>query len=102
MSGYRRYAIGLGMLFAALVLVEYHRPQATDWSQTFSNRDKIPYGTYVLYELLPDIFRGQPLLPVRQPVANHLADATPGPAGNYIFIHRSFQIDSLDQIALLQ
>jgi hypothetical protein len=102
MSGYRRYAIGLGMLFAALVLIEYHRPQATDWSQTFSNRDKIPYGTYVLYELLPDIFRGQPLLPVRQPVANHLANATPGPAGNYIFIHRSFQIDSLDLVALLQ
>jgi hypothetical protein len=102
MSGYRRYAVCLGFLFTALVLIEYNRPQAIDWRQTFSNKDKIPYGTYVLYELLPDIFRNQPLLPVRQPVANQLAEAAPGPAGNYIFIHRSFQIDSLDLKALLQ
>jgi hypothetical protein len=100
MSGYRKYTVFLGLLFTVLVLIEYNRPQATDWRQTFSNKDKIPFGTYVLYELLPDLFRHQPLLPVRQPVANQLADA--GPAGNYIFINRTFTIDSLDLSALLQ
>jgi hypothetical protein len=102
MSGYRKYALCLGVLFAALVLIEYNRPKPIDWSQTFSNKDKIPYGTYVLYELLPDLFRGQPLLPVRLPVASQLAGRRPAVPGNYIFINRSFEIDSLDLAALLQ
>jgi hypothetical protein len=102
MSGYTKYALCLGILFAVLVGVEYNRPRPVDWSPTFSNKDKIPFGTYVLYELLPDIFRRQPILPVRQPVANQLADTTLGIDGHYIFIHNTFLIDSLDLRALLQ
>jgi hypothetical protein len=102
MSRNKAYALGLALLFAALVGVEYNRPKPIDWSQTFSNKDKIPFGTYGLYELLPGIFPRQPVLPVRQPAANQLAGSAAGPAGNFIFINQSFQIDSLDLVALLQ
>jgi hypothetical protein len=102
MSGYRKYALFLGLLFAALVAIEYNRPQPIDWSKSFSNRDKIPYGTYGLFEVLPDIFRAQPIGAVRLPVANQLADSLAEQAGNYIFINQSFEIDSLDLKALLQ
>lgn len=99
MKGYRRYIALIVLLFAALVLLDYFRPKPVDWSQTFSREDKIPYGTYALYELLPDMFKGEPVVPVREPVYNQLQDSTLW--GNYIFISKFFSVDSLDTNLLL-
>ncbi len=46
----------LALLFAALVIFEYFAPKEPDWTLSFSKEDKIPFGDYVIYELLPDIF----------------------------------------------
>ena len=99
MKGYRRYIAIIVVLFGALVLLEYSRPKPVDWSQTLSREDKIPYGTFALYELLPDIFEGEPVQPVREPVYNMLQDSTL--SGNYIFINKYFALDSLDTNLLL-
>ncbi|UOG73832.1 hypothetical protein MTX78_17120 [Hymenobacter tibetensis] len=55
MTTFRWYLLGLALLFGAYVAVEYYRPKALDWTPTFQNKDKIPYGAYVLYDVLPDI-----------------------------------------------
>ena len=99
MKGYRRYIALIVVLFGALVLLDYFRPKPVDWSPTFSREDKIPYGTYALYELLPDIFKGEPVVPVRETVYNQLQDSTQW--GNYIFISEFFALDSLDANLLL-
>ncbi len=44
------------LLFTALVLFEYFAPKEPDWTPNFSKEDKIPFGDYVIYQLLPDIF----------------------------------------------
>lgn len=46
----------LFVLFTALVLFEYFAPKEPDWTLSFSKEDKIPFGDYIVYELLPDIF----------------------------------------------
>ncbi|OKL40407.1 hypothetical protein A3841_19040 [Pontibacter flavimaris] len=99
MKGYRRYMAIILLLFGALVLLEYFRPKAVDWSLTFSREDKIPYGTYALYELLPGLFPGQRVEPVREPIYNQLQDTTH--SGNYVFIQKYFAADSLDTNLLL-
>lgn len=99
MKGYRRYIALIVLLFAALVLLDYFRPKPVDWSQTYSRTDKIPYGTYALYELLPDIFEGQLVQPVREPVYNQLQDTTL--TGSYVFVNKYFAVDSLDTDLLL-
>ncbi len=48
--------ITLGSLFIALILLEYFAPKEPDWSKSFSKDDKIPFGSYIMYDLLPDIF----------------------------------------------
>ncbi|WP_139920102.1 DUF4350 domain-containing protein [Hymenobacter sp. DG01] len=53
MTTFRWYLVGLAVLFGAYVAVEYYRPKAVSWTPTLENDDKIPYGTYVLYDLLP-------------------------------------------------
>ncbi|RDC64266.1 DUF4350 domain-containing protein [Adhaeribacter pallidiroseus] len=100
MRNYRISLALLGILFAALVTVEYYQPKPIDWRQTFVNQDKIPYGTYVLYQLLPNLFRNQEITTVRQPILNQLEEA-PVRNTNYIFINNEFDLDSLDQQALL-
>lgn len=99
MKGYRRYIAIIVFLFGTLVLIDYFRPKPVDWTKSFSNKDKIPYGTYALYELLPDIFKGEPVTPVRLPIFNQLQDSTL--TGNYIFINNTFVADSLDLQQLL-
>ncbi|MBC3540946.1 DUF4350 domain-containing protein [Rufibacter sediminis] len=107
MKTYRFYALGLGLLFAIFVVVEYYRPKPIDWNQTFSNKDKIPYGTFVLFDLLPDLFPGQPVTSVRLPVVNqvedhaNLEDSTAKPV-NYLFVNATTQVDKLELETLLE
>ncbi|MFC6997048.1 DUF4350 domain-containing protein [Rufibacter roseus] len=111
MSGYRKYAVMLALLFAAFVLVEYYRPKPVDWTQSLSNKDKIPYGTYVLYQLLPDLFKGESVSQVRLPIVNQLEENLLEveeeeeeyvyEEANYVFIDQAFEADSLDMNTLL-
>ncbi|QJX45741.1 DUF4350 domain-containing protein [Hymenobacter taeanensis] len=120
MTRFRAFYLGLVLLFVAFVLVEYFRPTPTNWSPTFINRDKIPYGTYVLFDALPRLFPGQSVSTVRQPIANQLlptldGDINPdsvlapqaqppllGQSASYIFINSDFYCSRLDRDALLR
>ena len=50
---------------------EYKRPPEINWSQTFNSRDKIPFGTFVLYNELTDLFNQKPFN-VREPLYDHM------------------------------
>lgn len=43
-------------LFTLFVVVEYNAPQPIDWRTTFEKEHKIPFGTYILYDVLPAMF----------------------------------------------
>lgn len=123
MTRFRAYLLGLVVLFAGFVAVEYFKPEPTNWEPTYQNRHKIPYGTYVLFDLLPELFGRQRVSTVRQPIANQLLPNlgkqkfshtdTVLPAGapaarvlrtpaNYLFVHRTFSLSRLDRDALLR
>ena len=74
MTTFRWYVLGLVLLFGAYVAVEYYRPKPLDWTPTFQNKDKIPYGTYVLYDLLPDIMgvEKREVRTIRVPIYNQI------------------------------
>jgi hypothetical protein len=55
MTTFRWYLVGLAVLLGAYVAVEYYRPRPLDWRPTLQNNDKIPYGTYVLFQELPGL-----------------------------------------------
>ncbi|HEX8428578.1 DUF4350 domain-containing protein [Hymenobacter sp.] len=74
MTTFRWYLLGLALLFGAYVAVEYYRPKPLDWTPTFQNNDKIPYGTYVLYDVLPDLMGvdKREVRTVRVPIYNQI------------------------------
>jgi len=45
----------LGILLAVYVLAELARPRTIDWSESYSRSHKIPYGCYILKDMLPEI-----------------------------------------------
>ncbi len=52
----KKFLITAFVSVLVIVLIGVFRPREIDWSPTFSSSDKIPYGTWVFYNSLPDIF----------------------------------------------
>ncbi|HLK97656.1 MAG TPA: DUF4350 domain-containing protein, partial [Hymenobacter sp.] len=96
-----KYLIILLVTVAAYMLFEYYRPKPLDWTPTFENDDKIPFGTQALYELLPDIMQQPTIRLVRLPVYNFLNDSTLPAHSNYVFVSQQFRADLNDLKQLL-
>lgn len=72
MTTFRWYLLGLLALFGGYVALEYYRPKPLDWSPSLSSKDKIPYGTYALFDVLPQVLGSDSVASVRQPLYNQL------------------------------
>ena len=44
------------LLFAATVIIEFSTPRPVNWERTYNETHTIPYGTYILYNELGDLF----------------------------------------------
>ena len=74
-KSFRWVILGLLLLFGAFVALEYNRPRPLDWSLSFANNDKIPYGTFVLYDQLPRLLGTDSVREVRVPLYTQLTGA---------------------------
>ncbi len=90
----------LTLLFISLILFEYFAPKEPDWSYSFSKNEKIPFGDYVVYELLTDIFPDKEILINEKSLYNFVK---PDKANNYSYIINTdnFVIDELNKDSLL-
>jgi len=54
----RQYLYGglLMLSFGLLIVMEMSKPKPINWSMSFTKSDKIPFGSYILYDLLPELF----------------------------------------------
>ena len=72
LTTFRLYLLGIALLFAGYITLEYNRPKPLDWSRTFINKDKIPYGTFALYDQLPRLLGSDSIEAIRLPVYSQL------------------------------
>jgi len=77
LTTFRLYLLGIALLFAGYITLEYNRPKPLDWSRTFINKDKIPYGTFALYDQLPRLLGTDSIEAVRLPVYSQLTGLAP-------------------------
>lgn len=98
----RFYTAFLLLLFVGYVLVEYYRPKSVNWAPTFSNLDKIPFGTKASFELLKTTFPQQQIRSVRLPIYNHLNETKRPIQSSYLFVNQSFELDKIDLAHLLE
>ena len=95
----KSYKVGLGIFFLLLILLtslEANEPEPINWSPSYTAADKIPLGTYVLFDQL----RGQDLEmePIKIPPYEFLINNNP--SGTYFFLNNqlSFDDDELHKI----
>ena len=75
MKSLRIYLIAGAVLLVLYVVMEYNRPKPTDWTPTYYNTHKKPFGTYVLYNHINDILPGAKVTPRRGNIRSVLADS---------------------------
>lgn len=95
MKGYLKYIILLVALFAILVYLETIAPKDVDWRQTFSARDKIPFGTWVLHDELKTLYPETEIKDITTSFYEH-ENQTTGINNSIVIVTKSFQPDSLD------
>ncbi len=90
--------IGFSLLIVYCV-VQYNRPKPVDWNTTYLDSDKIPYGTFILYHQLNDIFPGATIRSSRQSIYNTLINSQKEKIyqpGSYLIITPKADVDKYD------
>lgn len=95
-----KFMIFFAAVFVLMVAVELFRPQPLDWRKTYSKEDKIPYGNYALFSLLPSIFSQSEMQASDESIYNYLKGKELKNA-SYLIVAEKFNPDSLDRADLL-
>jgi len=98
---FKIYIIIASVLLALYVLVEYNQPKPVIWTPTYARDDKIPFGTYVLYHQINDIFPGSEIRNFREPAYNVINDHDINYA-TYIIICEDINLNEYDIKKLME
>lgn len=97
-KGYKFILVLLVLLLALLTFLEANEPQKVNWSPSYSSKDKIPLGTYVLAENLKE--QEFPIRSVEIPPFEFLKDSTA--TGTYFFLNDRLYLDKSEFDELLE
>jgi len=90
----KKYIIGFAIVLAIFVLVEFVKPKETDWTVSFSNQDKIPFGTYALFDLMKETYP-QDILKTNYRSFYEFAEKNEPENTNYIIITDNLELNNL-------
>ncbi len=100
LKGNRKYIFFLVICLSVLILLQIITPKPINWNLSYMKKDKNPYGTSALYELLPFVFPHSKIEDAKVPLYNSLNNAHLKNT-NYIIINDQFDPDKLDVRELL-
>jgi hypothetical protein len=72
MKGYRKFIFAFALILAVYIVAEMNRPKPFNWDVTLSKDDKDPYGGFILYQQLKDLFPKAAINTYRLPVYNQV------------------------------
>ena len=101
MKQHRIYLILLLSTIIGFILVEIYKPKPIDWTPTFSNKDKIPYGCELLYKVLPNVFPNQKISDEKVSIFSTKRKVKLPPKSTYLYVFSYFRADSLSLVKLL-
>jgi hypothetical protein len=90
-----KFIIPVTIVFVVLVIIKMFTPEPTDWSPSYSKNDKIPFGSYILYNQLTDLFPNKKIESTNLPFYNITNDRKIDNK-NIIIICNQFNPDELD------
>ena len=92
--------ITIGVLtLAAIFVMEYNKPKKINWFPSYVSHHKIPYGTYVLNDLMEKYFPNK-IQQIQKPPFEFLT-RTDSIKGTYFFVNESVAFEEAELNALL-
>ncbi|MCM4169938.1 DUF4350 domain-containing protein [Arenibacter sp. TNZ] len=101
----KRSKIILGIFIVVLmgiVVTEIVRPKPLNWKPSYTSSDKIPFGCYVLFKELPNLFPEQEIKSSNESLYNVLIDRDTSKTSNYLLINDFLDLDKQEAHQLLQ
>ncbi|SMG11188.1 DUF4350 domain-containing protein [Arenibacter troitsensis] len=101
----KRSKIILWLFLAVLVgiiVTEVVRPKPLNWRPSYTSSDKIPFGCYVLFHELPNLFPEQKIHTTSESLYNMLAKRDSSTTSNYLLINDFLDLDKQEAFKLLQ
>ena len=95
MKDLRLYLFFASVLLIVYMVAQYNRPKPVNWDATLNNEDKIPFGTYIAYNRLHDIFPNAQITTYREPVYSLLTEKNIKNS-TYIIIATKVKLDKYD------
>jgi len=99
----KKYKIVVGILIfvlGALIVMESNEKTAINWFKSYATGDKIPYGSYVLYNTLKDSRNNERFKTINQPPFEFLAE-NDDITGTYFFLNDYISFDEAESLSLL-
>ena len=100
MKAYRRFIFAFVIVLALYIAAELNRPTPVNWSVTLSKEDKNPFGSYIFYNQLHDLFQEAEIKSYRLPVYDQINDYTDSNSA-YFLIDPEFKFSKEDFDELL-
>ena len=101
MKGYRKFIIAIAALMVIYIIAETNRPKPIEWKVTLSRFDKGPYGAYILYSLLPDIFPNSEIISAREPMVDFVDYGEPENTA-FIFVEPDLDLSKSESNTLIR
>ena len=89
------------VVILGIIITEIVRPRPINWRPSYTSTDKIPYGCYVLYNELPEIFDAAEVVPMTQNVYKNLFARDTTEVSTYMFINNFIYFDEQETHQLL-
>jgi hypothetical protein len=96
-----KFLIPVTAVLVILTIVKLNEPKELDWSESFSKKDKIPYGGFIIYDIASGLFSESEVNLTEFPIYNILKNDYYQKT-NYVFINSYFSPDVLDTEYLLE
>ncbi|NOW98157.1 DUF4350 domain-containing protein [Mucilaginibacter sp. SG564] len=101
MKDFKIYITIASLALIGYVVAQYNKPKPVNWQSTLYYKDKIPFGTYLLYDRLKDIYPNAELTRTNKSVYNAFhGDSLQ--QGNYIIIAKNITLNKFDFEAMVK
>lgn len=89
------------VVLVSIIVTEITRPKPLNWRPSYSAADKIPFGCFVLYNELPNLFTESEITTVEETVYDVLYKRDTTQRTNYLIINDNVQLDKQETNQLL-
>lgn len=100
-KSYLPYIIFLLLVFILAILVEQNQPKKIDWKESYTGYDKVPYGCYIVKQVLQEAFPHTTIVTSKDPIYTTFKKSPKQPI-NYILVNNRMSIDETETDKLLQ